>query len=426
METEESTLLNRRIVQRHPPRFGWQLLRLESVASFTCSRCHQTKTARSVAVPVHGSQMLCCNGCYGRGLSEKAAVPPRGSSEPRDTPSEDKGETDVVIRQFDPGDPHAVVEDGTAVEWKFVLRKRHLAARHCPLPPQVAQQLTQATSSAISRYTTWSPKLTIICGGHHRKLLLETPLHARLTKDQRHLKQVDWQHAGIMTGTRITGRWSPGQNLKLVVTALEQPVDLAGRRMLHAYDPRIVARELVKGGNPKRDANLSELGRLVRDTVRELGYLDEQGRALLPMRNLITNIRASSRGSSWASDAIRSSVNALISDGHLTWETGSHGTDGTLDFPARPGHVKIRLVCYTPNLHPAPVETQHQVVILPSTTARHEVAGHLMQIGHLGKTASDEAKAAYEEEHRRAGLAGSHSVPKGYTFVKKHQRGSRG
>ncbi|WP_329303544.1 hypothetical protein OG410_39350 [Streptomyces sp. NBC_00659] len=206
------------------------------------------------------------------------------------------------------------------------------------------------------------------------------PLHARLTKDQRHLRHVDWQRAGIMTGTRVTGRWSPGQNFKLVVTALEQPVALAGRRMLHEYDPRVVAQELAKGRNPKQDVNLSELERLVRDTVRELGYLDERGRALLPMRNLINNIRASSRSSSWASDAIRSSVNDLIANGHLTWETGSHGADGTLDFPARPGQVQIRLVCYTPNLHPVPVETQHQVVTLPSTTSRHQVAGHLMHI----------------------------------------------
>ncbi|MFE1797717.1 hypothetical protein ACFW9L_16320 [Streptomyces sp. NPDC059517] len=427
METEDSFLLSRRITKKHPPRFGWQLLRLESVASFTCSRCHQAKTARSVAVPVHSSKMLCCNGCYGRGLAENtsAPVPPFGTSEPRNAWVDDEAETDVVIRQFDPGDPHAVVEDGPVVEWKFVLRNRHLAARHCPVPSQVAGQLTQAIFSAVSRYTTWSPKLTIICGGRYRKLLLEMPLHARLTQDQRHLKRVNWQQAGIMTGTRITGRWRPGQNLKLLITALEEPVVLTGRRMLYAYDPRVVAHELTKSRNRKQDVNLSELARLVRDTVRELGYLDERGRALLPMRNLINNIRASSRdGSSWASNAVQSSVNELIANGHLTWETGSHEANGILNFPARPGQIQIRLVCYTPDLRPAPVETQHKVVTLPSTTSQHQVAGHLMEIGHLGKTASDEAKAAYTEEHRRAGLAGSHSVPKGYTFVKKHQRGN--
>src|SRR5690348_11137319 len=115
METEESTLLNRRIVHSHPPRFGWQLLRLESVATFTCSRCHQTKTARSVAVPVHGSKVLCCNGCYGRDLSEKAAASPRSSSEAPDSSSDHEGEANVLIRQFDPGDPHEVIEDGTTV-----------------------------------------------------------------------------------------------------------------------------------------------------------------------------------------------------------------------------------------------------------------------------------------------------------------------
>ncbi|WP_328449165.1 hypothetical protein OG780_17140 [Streptomyces sp. NBC_00386] len=53
----------------------------------------------------------------------------------------------------------------------------------------------------------------------------------------------------------------------------------------------------------------------------------------------------------------------------------------------------------------------------------HRVAGHLMRIGHLGKEASTEAKAAYREDHARAGLAGPHVLPRGYTYVREHERG---
>lgn len=53
----------------------------------------------------------------------------------------------------------------------------------------------------------------------------------------------------------------------------------------------------------------------------------------------------------------------------------------------------------------------------------HRVAGHLMRIGHLGKGASAEAKAAYREDHKRAGLAGSHELPRGFTYVREHERG---
>ncbi|GAA3498888.1 hypothetical protein GCM10019016_059910 [Streptomyces prasinosporus] len=51
------------------------------------------------------------------------------------------------------------------------------------------------------------------------------------------------------------------------------------------------------------------------------------------------------------------------------------------------------------------------------------MAGHLMRIGHLGKEASPEARAAYREDHRRAELAGPHELPRGFTYVREHERG---
>jgi hypothetical protein len=46
-----------------------------------------------------------------------------------------------------------------------------------------------------------------------------------------------------------------------------------------------------------------------------------------------------------------------------------------------------------------------------------------MRIGHPGEEASPEARAAHREDHKRAGLAGPHELPRGFTYVREHGRG---
>lgn len=80
--------------------------------------------------------------------------------------------------------------------------------------------------------------------------------------------------------------------------------------------------------------------------------------------------------------------------------------------------------CYAPVLREADREDlRHAEPEVAYSLAAHRVAGHLMRIGHLGKAASAEARAAYRDDHQRAGLAGPHELPRGFTYVREHERG---
>ncbi|GAA1426823.1 hypothetical protein GCM10009601_36770 [Streptomyces thermospinosisporus] len=97
---------------------------------------------------------------------------------------------------------------------------------------------------------------------------------------------------------------------------------------------------------------------------------------------------------------------------------------GMLRYPARSGERPVALLCYTPVLREANREDlRHAEPEVAYGVAAHRVAGHLMRIGHLGKEASAEARAAYREDHQRAGLAGPHELPRGFTYVREHERG---
>jgi hypothetical protein len=234
-----------------------------------------------------------------------------------------------------------------------------------------------------------------------------------------------------MTGTRVTAEADRSGRLRLFLTPLSQSAFIAKRRFDYEYDPRIVARELpvpserLQAGKALATV-LTPLDELVLQTIRKLGYLDEAGRALLPMANLISNVRRQ-RGPQQphSSETVRATANRLLKQKRLTWATGSCAPDGILNFPARSGERQIRLVCYTPFVLPRRENKpgQQRVIHLPSGFSQHGVAGHLMKIDHLGKEASDTARSAYADAHRKAGLAGSHALPKGHTYVRPHQRG---
>ncbi|MFC9543218.1 hypothetical protein ACFTXK_01005 [Streptomyces sp. NPDC056956] len=260
-------------------------------------------------------------------------------------------------------------------------------------------------------------------------VLLAGPLKKKTA--QGHVRGIQWPRSEIITGTRVTAEVDGSGRLHLSLTPLPQPVFIARRRFDYEYDPQIVVRELPlppvrpQAGKATTSA-LTPLENAVLQTIRKLGYLDEEGRALLPMANLLNNLREQQgTGQAHSSEAVRAATSRLLSQRRLTWATGSCGPDGLLNHPARPGERKVRLVCYTPFVLPRRKDTpgQWRVVHLPSGTSQHGVAGHLMKIEHLGKEASDAARSAYAEAHRKAGLAGSHTLPEGHTYVRPHQRG---
>ncbi|MET9384576.1 hypothetical protein ABZY09_26795 [Streptomyces sp. NPDC002928] len=315
----------------------------------------------------------------------------------------------VVIRQPDPGQPYDVVATESGLQWTFVIRQRHLDHGQCPLPAQAVRRIRTA-------------KVVHLHDGHGFPKVLLAPLGKKITKE--HLRGIHWPQTQVVPGTRVTAELDRSR-LRLFLTPLERPVFIAKNRLLYEYDPRIIARELPTNLTHSRGDTAPSLDLLVQETIRKLGYLDEEGHALLPMENLIRNVRSRSASERYASETVRASVNGLISRKRLTWETGSCATDGILNFPARPDERTIRLVCYTPFVLPRLKKEQTRVVQLPSASSQHEVAGHLMRIDHLGKQASDEARAAYTEAHRSAGLTGSHKLPKGHTYVRPHKRGGK-
>ncbi|MEU3556155.1 hypothetical protein [Streptomyces fragilis] len=320
------------------------------------------------------------------------------------------GQDDVLlIEGCDPGEPHDVLETRSGIRWTFVLREHHLEHAVCPLPPEAAPHLRKATVVRVHDGRAWP---TVLLDVRRKKAVQES------------ISGVRWPRAQVMPGTRIMAELSNGQ-VELRVTPLERPVFIARRKFLHAYDPQVVVRELPMSSKSALDAPLD---RAVLETIRKLGYLDENGRALLPMSNLIANVgRLHGHGRPVPGDAVRAVVDRLVISKRLTWQTGSRSPEGILAFPARQGEKKVRLVCYRPFELPRGDGDQksQRVIHLPGPSSRHGVSGHLMKIDHLGKEASEEARAAYADAHRRAGLAGSHKLPKGHTYVRPHDRGGR-
>ncbi|MBY8845834.1 hypothetical protein [Streptomyces sp. SP2-10] len=430
MTAQASVLQGAKIVGRAPARFGWALLRLATPLSFVCAQCHRRTVDTAVAVETGGTVdgQVFCSGCHerrsveGPSLSEPrlAEAPTSSAAAAEQAAAEQAGAEGVherapgpdeplVIQQPDPGVPHDVTETDAGITWTFVLRERHLHQGLCPVPPQAVGHLRRAT---VVRLHDGRAFPTVLLDSRYKKV----------PRDD--IRGVRWPRTQIMLGARISAELSQG-HLDLRLTPLERPVLIARKRFLYAYDAQVVVRELP-ADPPRGKAGANPLDSMVLDTIRKLGYLDEKGRALLPMANLVDNVhRAYGHGPSRSGDAVRAAVNRLLSSKRLTWQTGSRTTDGRLNFPARKGEKAVRLVCYQPFDLPRLQDAQRRVIHLPGASSLHTVSGHLMRIDHLGKQASEAAQGAYAEAHRQAGLAGSRRLPKGHTYVKPHRRGGK-
>ncbi|MBJ6644301.1 hypothetical protein [Streptomyces sp. BSE7-9] len=406
-------LLGRKVVRAYPPRGGIQLVRLEAVASFICSRCTQKKTARLAAV--RGSTLL-CNGCYGRveasaveaGQRPAATASPSAAVDTRPPSLRTEDLTQVVVEELDSGLPYSVVNTGLTVEWKFHVRAEHLLHGTCPVPAEMAD-----------RAAPQEPLDLKFLRGRHRIGILDQQkgIKLRTEGDLPLLTGLTWQPF-VLPGTRVSVRWDTWRELRLAYTPLDKPVVFGGTVVRYAYDPKIMTRELAAF-----DARVDRVEELVLIALRELGYLDEKGRALLPREALLRNTSERAQSERPPVKKINSAIDRLLSRRILTWEEGGVNRAGMLHHPARRGDTPVPLLCYTPTLREAEREELRDDVGAAYSMSAHRVAGHLMRIGHLGKEASPEARAAYREDHKRAGLAGPHELPRGFTYVREHERG---
>ncbi|MGC9409962.1 hypothetical protein [Streptomyces sp. DZ1-3] len=397
-----------------------QLVRLEAVTSFPCAGCARTKKARVVAV--RGGDLF-CNGCHGRmGASEpsdrarrstgRSPASAASASSAVGTQASDVRAEDpvrVMVEELDSGLPHSVVNTGLTVEWKFHVRAEHLLHGTCPVPSDMAD-----------RAAPQEPLDLTFLRGRHRIGVLDEQKGARLrvTGGETLLTGLTWPSFAL-PGTRVSVRWDTWRKLRLAFTPLDKPVVFGGTVVRYVYDPRIMTRELAAF-----DARVDRVEELVLVALRELGYLDEQGRALLPREALIRNTIERAQTERPATRKIHGAVDRLLSRSVLIWEQGSVNRAGMLHYPARRGERPIALLCYAPVLREASREELRNTDAGSVYSAgAHRVAGHLMRIGHLGKGASAEARAAYREDHKKAGLAGPHELPRGFTYVREHERG---
>lgn len=416
-------LLGKEIVKLYPPCDGMQLVRLEAVVPIPCSRCDREKKARLVAV--RGDALL-CNSCYGhlrasvqergRQSQESTDRPPTASAplpataDTRTPAVRTEDLTQVVVEELDGGLPHSVVNTGLTVEWKFSVRAEHLRHGTCPVPAEMA-----------TRAAPQEPlDLTFLRGRHRIGVLDEQKgIRLRVDGDKPFLTGLTWQPF-VLPGTRVSVRWDTWRKLRLTYTPLDKPVVFGGTVVRYAYDPRIMTRELAAF-----DARVDRVEELVLIALRELGYLDEKGRALLPEEALVRNTIERAPSEEPARKKIHAAIERLLSRGILTWEQGSIDQAAVLHYPARRGETPVPLLCYAPTLRVADREDlRNDGTGAGHGVSAHRVAGHLMRIGHLGKEASAKARAAYREDHRRAGLAGSHELPPGFTYVREHERGT--
>ncbi|MGD6741863.1 hypothetical protein ACOKM3_08495 [Streptomyces sp. BH106] len=399
-------VLGVKVVKTYPPRGNTQLVRLEVVTSFTCSRCVQTKKARLVAV--HNKRLL-CNGCYGR-LEASSPQEEQRSRQDEQAPAPHEEElAQVVVEELDSGLPYSVVNTGLTVEWKFYVRAEHLLHGTCPVPTAMAD-----------RAAPQEPLDLTFLRGRHRIKELDRQKGIRLDTGGADplLTGLEWQPF-VLPGTRVSVRWDMWRQLRLSYTPLDTPVVFGGTVVRYVHDPRIMTRELAAF-----DARVDRVEELVLITLRELGYLDEKGRALLPRPALVRNTVERAQPERPPRKKIDGAIERLLSRGLLSWHEGSVNRAGMLHYPARRGERTVPLLCYAPALRAADREDlRHAEPEVAYSLAAHRVAGHLMRIGHLGKEASAEARAAYRDDHQRAGLAGPHELPRGFTYVQEHERG---
>ncbi|MFE7012125.1 hypothetical protein ACFVAQ_16700 [Streptomyces sp. NPDC057651] len=414
-------LLGKKITKRYPRRGDLQLLRLEAAASFACSRCTQTKTARLVAVQ---GDALFCNGCYGR-MDAEGQEPEQtssGEASQRSTASvlssaaldaelsaaEAEELARIVVEESDGGLPHSVVATRLSMQWMFHVRAEHLWHGTCPVPAEMAERAPQTPLSVT--YTR--------AGQYARVLGVQQSVELHRDGGQPFLRGLSWQRF-VLPGTRVSARWDLWKKLRFAYTPLDKPVVVADTVVRYAYDPRIMTRDLAT-----LQVRVDGVEELLLITLRELGYLDEQGRAFLPDEALVRNTAERGHSQRPPVKRIRAAIRGLLSRGVLTRELGSLGAGGMLHYPLHRGERPVQLLCYTPAVRVADSEDLRDTDGHGAhNTSAHRVAGHLMRIGHLGKEASAEARAAYRHDHQQAGLVGPHELPWGYTYVREYERG---
>ncbi|MFF4026361.1 hypothetical protein ACFYY5_26280 [Nocardia elegans] len=292
--------------------------------------------------------------------------------------------------------------------WLQSLRRDDVIQRRLPLPAVVAAALDRSPSgSRIS--------LTLI----HRSTAIhgeKADLVALVTADGLRLKSGDWPR-DFFPGIFLDCTWRPNSGRFIAKTRrLSQPLSVEGQSVGYQYDVQVFTRET---------APISEHGGSVADwvilTMRTLGYLDADGRAVLAEDALERNMVELGFPPAQLPQLTHVVVR-LIREGRIQRVEGSLGSDGRPVFPALRYRPPVELLSFRPKIVQVHRDETPRHQTDPRADQRpHKVSGFVRRLP-WGQSASDEALEAHAEARRHAELANDAPLKPGFTFVRKHRR----
>ncbi|MGW5923471.1 hypothetical protein ACWFPY_31155 [Nocardia fluminea] len=292
--------------------------------------------------------------------------------------------------------------------WLQPLRRDDVIQRRLPLPTPVAAALDRSPSGPrIS--------LTLI----HRSTAIpgeKADIVAFVTADGLRLKSADWPR-DFFPGIFLDCTWQPSSGRFIARTRrLPQPLSVEGRSVGYQYDAQVFTRDT---------APISEHGGSVADwiilTMRTLGYLDPDGRAVLAEDALERNMVELGFPPAQLPELTHVVVQ-LIREGRIQRVEGSLGPDGRPVFPALRYRSPVELLSFRPRIVQVHRNETPRHQADPRAGQRpHKVSGFVRRLPS-GQSASDEALEAHAEARRHAELANDAPLKPGFTFVRKHRR----
>ncbi|SDW30921.1 hypothetical protein SAMN05421504_101220 [Amycolatopsis xylanica] len=319
------------------------------------------------------------------------------------------------------GAPTDLVVKDSEIAWTQPLRLKYLQEGSLPLPDGVAAAMRGV-----------APRLRLMLS--HDGAELETCQQVQNTTTELYapaprLSEIDWP-LEFFVGIVLTCSWTRGSSIvRATSTLLEEPVTVDGELYEHRFDRSILTREAAPGegkrGSAKEGSSTSMAGALtlperVLRAVRRLGLLDSDGRAVLTRTRLGVAVHGES-----TEPGLGDAIDELIRDGRLRADLAGVDELGLLRFPAEPGQREIEVLVYEPSVAVAkarPSTTSSPRTVEARFLRSTKVTGHVRRIGHLGRVASEEQKAAYRAEMERVGN-GARELPPGFTFVTSFTRG---
>jgi hypothetical protein len=248
-------------------------------------------------------------------------------------------------------------------------------------------------------------------GKNHIQLHLEHRVRGiapiRETFESTLREDVEWQFEGVewpadvQPGVLVTVSWPVGSaEVVARTTALDEPLAIDGINYFHEYDPKVVTREFV--------ADRSNRARVLH-AVRKQGRVFDDGNAVLPS-SVLAATTGMGRGAR-NEFLLRNAVDQLIREGYLTRVDGSVDSTGYPWYPAVEGQKPAEMLFYAPLVEPAdPFEG------LEDDRHEHLVNGFVRKLPP-GAHASERQVTLHQQIE-------SDPLEPGYTYVKKHHRGT--